>query len=178
VRVVPIPGPSAVAAALSISGFSANEFAFMGFVPRSGKEREDWLRRLKGDSRVIVFFEAPHRIERTLAELNIGKRPIVVCREITKKHEQLVISATTVAAPMPSKGEFTVVVGQEGSNASANSIGTDIVDIFGRLTDHAGLSEEMALKIIDMTFHVGPSAVRKAVKRHLISVKQQNAGQT
>src|SRR6186997_2323188 len=61
VRVVPIPGPSAVATALSISGFSADEFAFMGFPPRSGKDRARWLRRLTNDSRVVVFFEAPHR---------------------------------------------------------------------------------------------------------------------
>ncbi len=93
VRVVPIPGPSAVATALSISGFSADEFAFMGFPPRSGKDREDWLRRLTNDSRVVVFFEAPHRIERTLSDLRatVVKRPIIVCREITKIHEQLVI---------------------------------------------------------------------------------------
>ena len=70
VRVVPIPGPSAVATALSISGFNADEFVFMGFPPRSGRAREDWLRRLKGDSRVVVFFEAPHRIARTIADLS------------------------------------------------------------------------------------------------------------
>ncbi len=92
VRVVPIPGPSAVAAALSISGFNADEFVFMGFPPRSGRAREDWLRRLKGDSRVVVFFEAPHRIARTIADLSdtTVKRPILLGKEITKIYEILV----------------------------------------------------------------------------------------
>ena len=177
VRVVPIPGPSAVATALSISGFSADEFAFMGFPPRSGKDREDWLRRLRNDSRVVVFFEAPHRIERTLSDLTVAeaKRPIIVCREITKIHEQLVILASSDADWRPlAKGEFTVVVGPLDLIHESVAEPINVVDIFGRLKELAGLSEALALDIIDKTFDVSPSNVRKALKRHRISVKQQS----
>ena len=177
VRVVPIPGPSAVATALSVSGFSADEFVFMGFPPRSGRQRDDWFQRLKSDPRVAVFFEAPHRIERALSDIvtHEVKRPIIVCREITKLHEQLVILTGTAGdLPMPTKGEFTVVVGQEALGSHRQGDDFDVVDIFGRLSEKAGLSEEMALRIIDRTFHLSPALVRKALKRHQISVKQQN----
>ena len=177
VRVVPVPGPSAVATALSISGFSADEFAFMGLPPRSGKERENWLRRLNSDPRVVVFFEAPHRIERTLADVKTlkGKRPIVVCREITKIHEQLVtIVQESLDQRQITKGEFTIVVGPWNLVGEQPMKPVDIVDIFGRLNELAGLPEGMALEIIDETFNVSPSEVRKALKRHRISVKQQN----
>jgi 16S rRNA (cytidine1402-2'-O)-methyltransferase len=177
VRVVPIPGPSAVATALSISGFSADEFAFMGFPPRSGREREDWLQRLKGDPRVVVFFEAPHRIERTIADIGSTevKRQIIVMREITKIHEQLVnLSMISSDWRPPARGEFTVVVGQRDQSGDAPVETFDVVDIFGRLIDQAGLSEGLALKIIDRTFGLSSAAVRKAVKRHRILVKQQN----
>jgi len=176
-RVVPIPGPSAVATALSISGFSADEFAFMGFPPRSGKEREDWLRRLKSDPRVVVFFEAPHRIERTLSEVMAleAKRPIIICREITKIHEQLVTMVSGRAEQRQiAKGEFTIVAGPSNRVDEKPMEPVDLVDLFGRLNEHAGLSEGVALEIIDKTFNVAPSAVRKALKRHRISVKQQN----
>ena len=178
-RVVPIPGPTAIAAALSISGFDADEFAFMGFPPRSGTAREDWLRRLKADPRVVVFFEAPHRIIRTVEHVrsSAGKRPIIVLREITKIHEELVNLLSMEDNWRPTqKGEFTVVVGPKEQEVRSSSDGVDIVDIFGRLIDLAGLSEEVALNIIDRTFDVSPSAVRKAVKRHRISIKQQSAG--
>ena len=149
VRVVPIPGPSAVATALSISGFSADEFVFMGFPPRSGKAREDWLRRLNGDPRVVVFFEAPHRIARTIADMSATtvKRPIILIKEITKIHETLVnISSVPSDWLPPTKGELTLVVGPLEYEKFDNGPNVDIVDIFGRLTDRAGLSEELALQ--------------------------------
>jgi 16S rRNA (cytidine1402-2'-O)-methyltransferase len=177
VRVVPIPGPSAVATALSVSGYSASEFVFMGFPPRSGREREQWFHRLTNDPRVLVFFEAPHRIDRTLTDLQTLKviRPIIVCREITKMHEQLVFLSNESPAWRPlSKGEFTIVLGPGDASDAETAEQIDVVDIFGRLMEQAGLSEATAVHILDKAFNVGPSTVRKALKRHRISVKQQN----
>ena len=175
-RVTPIPGASAVATALSVSGFNADVFTFLGFPPRSGTERERWFQRLKAESGVVVFFEAPHRIERTLAELRREVfRPIILLRELTKLNEQLVISPQHDAiARQNERGEYTVVVGETAHETPLALSDAEVTDIFGRLTDQAGFSNASAVEIMDKAFHVSQSALRKAIKRHLISVKQQN----
>jgi 16S rRNA (cytidine1402-2'-O)-methyltransferase len=177
VRVVPIPGASAIAAAISVSGFDAGEFVFMGFPPRAGTERHDWLNRLRSEARTLVFFEAPHRLERTLGELGEldVKRPILVVRELTKIHEQLVkqLSTETIAS-LPAKGEFTVVLGPPDSNVLDRFDDASIVDLFGRLTDKAGLSDEDGLKVMQTSFGIPRHATRQALKRHRYSVKRQN----
>ena len=69
IRVVPIPGASAVLAALAVSGYAADEFVFAGFAPSRSKDRKKWLARLAEEPRAVVFFETPHRIQQTLAEM-------------------------------------------------------------------------------------------------------------
>src|SRR4029078_4623497 len=89
-RVVPIPGASAVLAAVVASGVAGPRWAFEGFLPRSGRERQDRLPRLADDGRGTVGFEAPGRVAATLrdlAEACGGERPAAVCREVTKLHE-------------------------------------------------------------------------------------------
>jgi 16S rRNA (cytidine1402-2'-O)-methyltransferase len=113
-RVVPIPGPSAVMAALTASGSSTSDFTFLGFPPNRSKARALWFSRLARVEGTAIFFEAPHRIRQTLAELQaaVGDRSIVIGRELTKVHENLVkqqISEALVALTNPI-GEFTVVV--------------------------------------------------------------------
>ncbi|HSF99640.1 MAG TPA: 16S rRNA (cytidine(1402)-2'-O)-methyltransferase, partial [Vicinamibacterales bacterium] len=88
--VVPIPGPSAITTALSVSGVSASEFVFLGFPPSSGPPRVNWLAKLATEDRTVVFFESPHRIERTIREILEVKQPIYVHRELTKIHEDFV----------------------------------------------------------------------------------------
>src|SRR6185369_5030487 len=87
-----IPGPSAVMAAIAASGLSTDSFAFLGFPPIKAKDRKGWFERLRRTGGVAVFFEAPHRIQATLTELMtaIGDQYVVVGRELTKVHEQLV----------------------------------------------------------------------------------------
>ena len=94
VRVEPVPGPSAVMAALSTSGFELNQFVFLGFPPPKGKSRVDWFARLRAESRTLVIYEAPHRIRDTLSDLldNLGDRPTLLARELTKLHETLVVT--------------------------------------------------------------------------------------
>lgn len=114
IAVVPIPGPSAVLAALTASGFAGDEFHFMGFPPTKSNDRKHWFARLAHIRGVVIFFEAPHRIERTLADLllAVGDRPVAVARELTKVHEQLVIGPISKATNRLTslKGEYTVVV--------------------------------------------------------------------
>ncbi len=126
VRVEPIPGPNAAIAALSVSGFAADSFTFLGFPPTRSKARSDWFERLANIGGVVVFYEAPHRIENTLADLArlFGERPIFVARELTKVHEQLVKCQITQALSKlnSTRGEFTVII-DLGNHASIDEFG-------------------------------------------------------
>jgi 16S rRNA (cytidine1402-2'-O)-methyltransferase len=114
IRVVPIPGTSAVLTALVASGYPADQFLFAGFAPAKSNDRKKWLRALADEPRTVVFFEAPHRIHKTLDDMGeiLGNRPITVARELTKLHEELVRSTARDAskASIVPKGEFTIVL--------------------------------------------------------------------
>jgi 16S rRNA (cytidine1402-2'-O)-methyltransferase len=113
IRVEPVPGPSAVTAALSICGLSTDRFAFFGFPPTSRTERSIWFEQVTGFNGVVVFFEAPHRIRLTLEELQrvAGDTPVCITRELTKFHEELVKGPISVVLPhlATARGEYTVI---------------------------------------------------------------------
>jgi len=114
--VVPVPGPSAVLAALVSSGLPTNQFTFLGFLPRKRGELERVIRDAGEAKRTFVFFESPHRVQKTLAIMAsaLGPRSLVVAREITKVHEEFLrgTPATLLEhfAKSPPRGELTVVV--------------------------------------------------------------------
>ncbi|MGZ8515206.1 MAG: 16S rRNA (cytidine(1402)-2'-O)-methyltransferase [Candidatus Limnocylindrales bacterium] len=119
--VVPIPGASAVLAAVVGSGVVGPRWSFEGFLPRSGRVRRERLTRLAADDRATVLYEAPGRVAATLADLAAvcgSDRPGAVCRELTKIHETIdrgpLGDLATAAADgqIPARGEFTLVVGQ------------------------------------------------------------------
>jgi 16S rRNA (cytidine1402-2'-O)-methyltransferase len=114
IRVEPVPGPSAALAVVSASGLQADEVLFVGFPPSRSIARKSWLERLRDEPRVIVFFESPHRIRDTLADLLaiLGDRVAAVGRELTKAHEELVVRhiSTHLEHLTEPRGEFTVVV--------------------------------------------------------------------
>ncbi len=116
-----VPGPSAPAAALSVSGLPADRYLFLGFAPRSGGERDAWLERLSGSPETVVAFESPHRIAALLAELEgrgLGERRCVLCRELTKLHEQVVACTISELSgkleETGTRGEVTLVVAGGG----------------------------------------------------------------
>jgi 16S rRNA (cytidine1402-2'-O)-methyltransferase len=116
-RVVPVPGPSAVAAALSASGLPADRYLFLGFLPRKGTERERLLAHLGGMEWTAVLFEAPGRIVELLTDLEAvcgGGRRAFIARELTKVHEELIAGTLAdlagSAAGLEPRGEYTVVV--------------------------------------------------------------------
>ncbi len=120
--VVPIPGASAVLAALVASGLSAARWSFEGFLPRSGRQRRDRLSRIASDERACVIYEAPSRVPATLADLAAaaavagGERRAAICRELTKIHEEVVraplgeLAASAAAGEITLRGEFVIMV--------------------------------------------------------------------
>lgn len=141
IPVVPVPGPSAVLAALSISGFPSETFRFEGFAPRKSGARRAWLARLAATDDIIVFLEAPHRVRRTLddAAAYFGDRPIIICRELTKKFEQSVKGPIqeVVRQIVDWRGEFTIVVGPKTMDVdrSVNTTAPVIDDKMGQITE-------------------------------------------
>ncbi|MDP9797884.1 16S rRNA (cytidine1402-2'-O)-methyltransferase [Catenuloplanes nepalensis] len=118
IPVTAAPGPSAVTTALALSGLPSDRFCFEGFLPRSGSARRSRLRELAAEPRTLVFFEAPHRISGTLADLAAvfgADREAAVCRELTKTYEEVrrgpLAALATWAAESGPRGEITVVVG-------------------------------------------------------------------
>ena len=115
VKIIPIPGPSAVISALSISGFPTDNFIFLGFVPHK-KGRQTFFENLAKEKRTAAFYESPHRIIKTLESLKeyIPEKEVVVCRELTKIYETIYRGKPDeVAKKIASdeiKGEFVVVV--------------------------------------------------------------------
>ncbi len=116
VNVVPVPGPSALTAALGASGLPTDRFVFEGFLPAKKGERRKRLNRLREETRTLVFYEAPHRIKESLADLLeiLGDRELVLGREITKVYEEFIrgrLSEVMVQAERRElRGEITLVV--------------------------------------------------------------------
>lgn len=128
VKVSPVPGPSALIAALSVAGLPSDRFAFEGFLPAKASARRERLAALAGESRTLVFYESSHRIEESLADLRQAfgeERPAVLARELTKLFET-VLDGTLAELHRrvgddadQRKGEFVLVVQGVGEDADA-----------------------------------------------------------
>lgn len=127
-KVSPVPGPSAIIAALSVAGLPSDRFAFEGFLPAKPAARRERLHALAGEPRTLVFYEASHRIGAFLADLRDafgGERPAVLARELTKLFETVLdgtlesLVAAIEADENQRKGEFVIVVQGAGDDAAA-----------------------------------------------------------
>jgi 16S rRNA (cytidine1402-2'-O)-methyltransferase len=177
--IVPIPGPSAVTAAMSVAGSLHPEFTFMGFPPAKGQERDRWFDRLKAASHPVVFFEAPHRIHDALDRMTkLAVSPIIVTRELTKHHEQLAEHTNTLTnEPITAKGEFCLVALSHDSSDEQDMTSPDAqaaaLDLFEGLTSGRAMADDLALELTALKFGIGQQEARKAIKKAKISVKQQ-----
>ena len=117
--VVSVPGVSAVSAALSVAGFPADRFAFLGFLPRRKSQRTATLADAARSGQTLVIFEAPHRLRATLTDIAdaLNDPPLAVCRELTKLHEEVWrgLASAALAYFAEPRGEFTIVVGPTAS---------------------------------------------------------------
>lgn len=159
--VVPVPGASAVLAALAGSGFPADRFLFLGFLPRKGKGRDELLERIRTETVTVVCYEAPGRTSPLLEDLaeRCGlERPAAVARELTKMHEEIrrgtLGELATYYRENPPRGEVTVVVGG-GSGRPATA-------------EPAGESEESVAALVRELEGSGPpAAIAKELVRRL-----------
>ncbi|GAB4488505.1 MAG: 16S rRNA (cytidine(1402)-2'-O)-methyltransferase [Thermodesulfovibrionales bacterium] len=160
IRIVPVPGPSALLCALSVSGLDCSEFVFCGFLPPKPAQRQKRLAELVFDTRTLVFYEAPHRVSEMLADIleAFGDRPACVVREITKVHETVLrgglasIIRDLVAGKIA--GEFVVVVSGRQESAAV-SVGEALAEV--RSLMKKGLSRKDAAKKVASAYGLSRS---------------------
>ena len=179
ISVVPIPGASAITAALSVSGLQAAPFTFLGFPPPSGQARDRWMEQIHRLGQVLVLFEAPHRIKRTLNDISTwsGIRPIIVNRELSKFNEQWAIWPITDCGddqPVQERGEFVVIVGPKQDAEPESIDAEDILRLFDRLHINAGLEEAQSMAALSALTGTSKVALAKLLKKARILVKRQN----
>lgn len=152
IPVCAIPGPCAAITALSISGQATGRFCFEGFLSTAKKNRREHLESLKNEQRTMIFYEAPHKLLTTLsdmAEVFGGDRPLSLCRELTKLHEEVVRTTLSEALERytenPPKGEFVLIVA--GAKPEEKEIPSE-TDAAARLAEliAQGLSRKDAVK--------------------------------
>ena len=173
IPVEPVPGPSAVLAALTMSGVPASQFTFLGFPPVKQGPRKRWCDEAAAYRHPVVFFEAPHRIRETLAQLAEAAgsgRHVAVCREITKKHEELVrgtladlLAHPTIADPV---GEYTCILEvPEPADAAGTIDERDLTSEFDRITENGTFERRAAMSEVARRFHVRTRDVFDALER-------------
>ena len=178
VPVDPVPGASAPLAAVAASGFPLIPLTILGFPPHRSRDRTDWFRELAATSTTVTFFEAPHRIAATLSEASaiLGERQIVLARELTKVHQELIrgTAATVVdALPDPPKGEMTVVVAPLIDVAVPLATLTDeeVLAAFSRMTNIVDTSHGARVAAAAKRLGMSRKQVYAALERAKVSGK-------
>jgi len=171
IAVVVVPGPFAGAVAAVASGLldGSGRFSFEGFLPRRGRERADRLAALAGDDRPVVIYEAPHRVQRTVADLADAcgaDRRVALCRELTKLHETVwrgtLAEAGAHLAEVEPRGEFVVVV--EAATVAGDVDDATLVAAFDAAVA-AGATRRDAAVQVARRFAVPPNRVKRLVAR-------------
>ncbi|MBQ3068551.1 MAG: 16S rRNA (cytidine(1402)-2'-O)-methyltransferase [Clostridia bacterium] len=149
-----VPGPSAVITALALSGMPAGRFTFEGFLSVSKRSRREHLESLRREPRTMIFYEAPHKLPYTLQDLfqTLGDRPVALCRELTKIHEEVIVTTLSEAvaryeAEAP-RGEFVVIVGGAPAEEAAPPTPEEAAVLARALIEDEGVSMSEAAKRI------------------------------
>jgi 16S rRNA (cytidine1402-2'-O)-methyltransferase len=171
IKVEPVPGPNAAVTALAASGFSGDVFTFLGFPPIRSKARKAWLARLHRLDGVVIFYEAPHRVIATLTDVlnTVGDRPVLVARELTKIHQELVkstISAVLKRWPDP-RGEFTFVVDIGQTRENIRPISPDPATLrhkFGQLIESTGIGRRAAIAELSKSYGIPSNEIYRLLE--------------
>jgi 16S rRNA (cytidine1402-2'-O)-methyltransferase len=171
IRVVPVPGPSALVAAVVGSGLPTDAFEFLGFLPAKSGKRRTVLEGIRNAEHTVVVYEAPHRIHETVVDIVavLGPaRPVVIARELTKVHEEFVRGpAGELAAELRDrelKGEITLLIGKAvagGQDVGAQDLGARLLEIMREQR----MDEKAALKVLAKERGVSKSEVYREVQR-------------
>jgi 16S rRNA (cytidine1402-2'-O)-methyltransferase len=178
VRVVPIPGASAIAAAVSAAGVDSPRFIFEGFLPRGGGKRDRLIESFAYEERNIVFFESANRIAATLAELHgkLGDRRVTLFRELTKLHEEIVRTTLGQAVEnginIKEIGEYTILLEGKEKSAEQSEPGNTGLERAAALLLAAGLSAKEISKIAAELIGVPRNRAYEAVKKVLREKEQ------
>lgn len=151
VEVLTVPGPSALISALALSALPTGRFCFEGFLSTANKSRREHLESLRSERRTMIFYEAPHKLMRTLEDMKNtfgGERRISLCRELTKLHEQTlrtdIAGAIEHFTEFPPKGEFVLVI--EGAPEAVSGFSLEeAAELVGKYRAE-GLSRKAACK--------------------------------
>jgi 16S rRNA (cytidine1402-2'-O)-methyltransferase len=151
VKVVPVPGPSAAVTALSASGLPTSEFTFAGFLPNRQGKRQQRLAALKGEQRVLIFYESPNRLAASLSDMGeiLGEREAVVARELTKIYEEFVRGSLSCLAAQfgeaKVRGEVVVLVAPAAEPEAVT--GTTLAQLLEKLLGLGTISLKDAVKL-------------------------------
>ena len=161
IEIIPVPGASAVIAALSVSGQPTGRFTFEGFLSTNKKNRAQHLESIKNETRTMVFYEAPHKLRRTLDDMQkcFGNRNLTICREITKKFEEYINTTLDDAIALyeqkDPRGEYVLVI-RGGENIEAEvseNIEADSLDKVKELID-SGMTLKDAVKSVSSSMKI------------------------
>ena len=158
ITVCAIPGPCAAITALSISGQSTGRFCFEGFLSTAKKSRREHLEQLVGEQRTMIFYEAPHKLLNTLADMAAAfgsERSISLCRELTKLHEEVIRTTLSGAIDLytnqPPKGEFVLVVAgaepKEEQSATAEDAAKRVAELMAQGTSRKDAIKQAAQEL-------------------------------
>jgi 16S rRNA (cytidine1402-2'-O)-methyltransferase len=173
IPVVPVPGPTAIAAALAASGLPTDSFRFSGFLPAKAGQRRSVLEDVKKSPRTQVFYEAPHRLRETLEDIVtvLGpRRPIVVAREVTKIHEEFLRGPAEdvlmqVSARGDIKGEITLLIGKSDEPQATANEPNNIAARLKEIMREQKLDEKAALKALAKEMGVSKSEAYRELQR-------------
>lgn len=172
ITIDPVPGASAPVTAAVVSGFSLDSLTVFGFAPVRSKDRKQWVLRAQAVRDTFTFFEAPHRILKTLSEMPsyFGDRPIFVAREMTKFHQQFLRgSGPDIIGQLTSvKGEFTLVVGPEKIPGNGLPAVDDrrIFLEFGQMTDTSPVGRRAIVSALAKKYGRSARNVYDLIERH------------
>lgn len=161
-----IPGPSACTAALAISGLHSEAFIFAGFLPNRQARRREVLTQIQGESRTVIFYEAPHRLLQTLQDMEAimgGERQIAIARELTKKHQEMQQGSAEELRQHyeenPPRGEICILIPAKDTiddEVDMDQIVAETVDLINK-----GIDKKEALKIKAREYKVKKSDIYK-----------------
>mmetsp|Transcript_4938 Transcript_4938/g.14857 ORF Transcript_4938/g.14857 Transcript_4938/m.14857 type:complete len:365 (-) Transcript_4938:498-1592(-) len=184
IKVIPVPGPSAVVAALSVSGQPSSKFTAIGFVPQKGhKDRKSTLAMIDRTKHTVVFYESPHRLLRTLealAEMKSARvRSVTFAKELTKMYENLlsfenIPQALDYFQEHSPRGEYTVVLGPHMEDVEADMLSASAEDVIQKMVEE-GVSAKAIAKVVTRFTSLSKNDVYDtAIRKHKALMSDQN----